>query len=679
MAETTRSRIRCAVVIIALALPLMLHGILHAAPLDFSRPWTAVQSKVLMRAAPDAAGGELRLPFARVTTSFFADFILVQAPELRPFDIGQLDQLTRIPINGVASGLAVADFNGDGTDDFAVADFAGDRVDVYLTRGDREFELANSIGVGPCPVMISASDVDRDGHADLSTLSFYDQTISSARGSGDGRFARPTTSKTGLAALPVLAEDGLAIIDFSTLKNTTQSTRMSDATRQRLLKYLSNAEKAYGRRNKRRTVSQLQKFIKYLKEVDDSRLRATGRDTLILMAKQLIEQILAWRVSVDLTASPGTVAQGDSSTLSWTSFNAATATIDQGVGSVPVNGSASVAPMVTTTYTIAATDVDGLSALDSEVVVVTDGPNTIYVDAENGDDTTGTGTMANPYRSITKGLSAAASGYTVSAAEGLYDVANGEQFPLVLPSGVRLLGAGPAKTAVVGVGTAPPFPCTVQMNPDSVLDSVGLHGAGIIAMAGIAPGTTMGHLEVRNSRIIGYLFGLFLAPLGPGTPSVDVSNCVFDGALFGAQLASANATVENSKFNSSTSAGLLVADTNLDVSGSAFQGNAIGMQTIGPLTAGPFRGNSITGNLTTGVICGSGARPDFGASAGNPGNNIIQNLGAGAAYNFWNSDAATVVDAIGNTWDHNPPWTDYTGTYPPGVDIAGNGPNVKWQ
>ncbi|MEW6365081.1 MAG: DUF1565 domain-containing protein [Acidobacteriota bacterium] len=674
MTEPTSHRYRHAVGCLALVLPLIQWDTAHAGPQDFSRPWSAVHSKVLTRSTPDG-----NQPFAIVTTSFFADFILVLPPRIEYIDVRKFEDLKRIPIEGVVSGLAVADFDGDGTDDFAVADFAGDCVDVFFTRGDREFERSASIAVGPCPVMISAGDIDRDGRTDVSTLNFYDRTVSSARGIGDGRFAGATTSSTGIAALPVFAEDALAIIDFDTLKDAVLTVRMSDQTRQRLLKYLANAEKAYGRRNKRRTGAQLQKFIKYVKEVDDPRLRTTGRNTLILMAKQLIDQILAWRVSVDLTASPDTMAQGDSATLSWTSFNAVTATIDQGVGSVPVDGSTTVAPRTTTTYTITVTDTDGLSALDSQIVKITGAATTIYVDAENGDDATGVGSMENPYKSMTKGLSEATDGYTVSAAEGLYDVSNGEQFPLLIPSGVKLEGAGATQTVVAGAGLVAPIPCTVLMDPGSVLDSVGLYGGGLIPVSGIAPGATMGHLDVRNCRIAGYLAGVALAPLGPGTPSLELVNSTIIGGLAGVAVTNVDVEIQNSLVTSSILTGLIAQDSSMDIRGSSFQSSPVGMLLTGAGAVGPCRDSSIIDNLLEGVVCTSGAHPDFGTDASHLGGNIIRNLGAGALHNFGNDDPATLVNAVGNTWDHDPPWTDYTGTFPAGVDIVGNGPNVKWQ
>ena len=61
--------------------------------------------------------------------------------------------------------------------------------------------------------------------------------------------------------------------------------------------------------------------------------------------------------TVTLTATPSTINGGQSSTLSWTSTNATTLIIDQGVGSVTVPaGSVTVAPNATTIYTITATN-----------------------------------------------------------------------------------------------------------------------------------------------------------------------------------------------------------------------------------------------------------------------------------------------------------------------------------
>jgi len=663
---------------VALVLSLLLHGSAIAG--DFSKPWSAVQSNALTRTAPDGAS---RQPFATVTTSFFQGFILLQPPDLRPHKLGTFDDGTMIPHGGVASGLAVADFNQDGVDDFAVADFAKNRVDVYLARRDGTYARGTSIDVGRCPVQVSARDVDGDGRADISALSYYDRTVSWARGEGGGRFARTEISREKLGVAPILSDMVSTTISFDTLENAVKSTKMSATTRQALLRYLARAEKAYGKNNNRRTGLAMQGFINYLQTVNDPRLKTTSRDALILMAKELLDTLFARRLSVDLTASPETVAHGESSTLSWTSFNAVEAAIDEGVGTVPVNGTTAVSPSKTTTYTITVKDSDGLAAIDSQVVKVTGAVNAIYVDATNGDDTLGDGSMEHPYKTITKGLSQAAAGVTVFVAEGLYNIENGDTFPLVIPAGVTLQGDGSTKTIIVGAGEEVPpaaFLFTVQMNPDSTLDSIGLYSSGALVI-GISPASSKGALTVQHCRVVGQDYGILQTPMWePLTPSLDVTDCIVAGCVWDLVYEKSTGTVSNSRITSAMKLGLMCDNSSVDVTGSVLQGSYSGVIMGNSGATGLFRSNSIVDNIQAGVFCISGAHPDFGTSASNLGNNTIRNLNAGASCNLVNADSGTLVFAVGNTWDHDPPWTDFSGTFlPPAVDIMGDGPNVKWQ
>ena len=64
---------------------------------------------------------------------------------------------------------------------------------------------------------------------------------------------------------------------------------------------------------------------------------------------------------VSFTASPVIVAPGQSSTLSWTTAGATSASIDNGVGAVPVNGSVIVSPVQGTRYTLTVTGPGGTS------------------------------------------------------------------------------------------------------------------------------------------------------------------------------------------------------------------------------------------------------------------------------------------------------------------------------
>ncbi|MDQ6802891.1 MAG: hypothetical protein M3041_18970 [Acidobacteriota bacterium] len=76
-------------------------------------------------------------------------------------------------------------------------------------------------------------------------------------------------------------------------------------------------------------------------------------------------------------ATPGTIATGDSSTLSWTTLNATSVSIDNGVGSQNASGSVIVAPKQTTVYTLTATGPNGTVRATATVTVAGAGPRVV--------------------------------------------------------------------------------------------------------------------------------------------------------------------------------------------------------------------------------------------------------------------------------------------------------------
>ncbi|MFY9550696.1 MAG: OmpA family protein [Thermoanaerobaculia bacterium] len=73
--------------------------------------------------------------------------------------------------------------------------------------------------------------------------------------------------------------------------------------------------------------------------------------------------------TVSLSASPASIRQGQCTTLTWSSANASSVSIDQGVGRVDPSGSRQVCPDSTTQYTIAAVS-EGESRAASTTVTV---------------------------------------------------------------------------------------------------------------------------------------------------------------------------------------------------------------------------------------------------------------------------------------------------------------------
>ena len=75
--------------------------------------------------------------------------------------------------------------------------------------------------------------------------------------------------------------------------------------------------------------------------------------------------------------SPGSIALGQSSTLSWSVSGATTVSIDQEIGEVALTGSWVVSPTTTATYTLTATNDAGSVTATAQVVVTTEAQHSV--------------------------------------------------------------------------------------------------------------------------------------------------------------------------------------------------------------------------------------------------------------------------------------------------------------
>lgn len=69
-------------------------------------------------------------------------------------------------------------------------------------------------------------------------------------------------------------------------------------------------------------------------------------------------------------ATPSTIGPGGSSILSWSSTNATSCSINQGVGPVPTTGTKTVSPLATTEYTLTCTGLGGTATAKTIVTVL---------------------------------------------------------------------------------------------------------------------------------------------------------------------------------------------------------------------------------------------------------------------------------------------------------------------
>lgn len=202
----------------------------------------------------------------------------------------------------------------------------------------------------------------------------------------------------------------------------------------------------------------------YTGTVTDSKNR-----TAYCSVKVVVKKVPAPVCTMD--ANKTTIEEGESVNLSWTSDNATSASLDQGIGNVSLSGNKSVSPTETTTYTGTFKNDKGdkvtcakkITVKKPVVPVCTLAPiqGRVIVDLKKTDGTYDKLSTSNPL--ISKNVSIPAGTYTITAESfdaysGRKDVASGqnhEQWNLELYNGTTLQNSfGPTSDLQDGVDEA---------------------------------------------------------------------------------------------------------------------------------------------------------------------------------------------------------------------------------
>ena len=134
-----------------------------------------------------------------------ADLVLASANGINLL-LGNGDGTFRAPalISGGSGVLAVGDFNGDGKADLAIGN--GSTVSVWIGNGDGTFPTALADSAQTQATFILVADVNRDGVADLVTLSANNK-VSVQLGNGNGTFQAPVSTFAAPSAASVAVGD----------------------------------------------------------------------------------------------------------------------------------------------------------------------------------------------------------------------------------------------------------------------------------------------------------------------------------------------------------------------------------------------------------------------------------------------------------------------------------------
>jgi len=113
-------------------------------------------------------------------------------------------------VGGNPTGVAIADFNGDGILDMAISNDMSNTVAIYLGNGDGTFQMPTNHDVYPTGAdtyNILVGDVNNDGKLDLVTGNLSSQSISVLLGNGDGTFQPAINIPTGAEAQSIAMAD----------------------------------------------------------------------------------------------------------------------------------------------------------------------------------------------------------------------------------------------------------------------------------------------------------------------------------------------------------------------------------------------------------------------------------------------------------------------------------------
>jgi uncharacterized repeat protein (TIGR01451 family) len=171
-----------------------------------------------------------------------------------------------------------------------------------------------------------------------------------------------------------------------------------------------------------------------------------------------------------------------------------------------------------------------------QAVSLPDG-QTVYVDPITGSDTTGTGSASAPWRSIKRAIQTVSAGDTISALAGTYSTATGETFPINLPPGVKLMGAGRDVVTIQGQSSQPVIyigSSSTDFFSDTLISDVTVRGGS----SGVQLYSTQSYVDsptILNVRAIANSIGI----------AIDTSAVYQNGATV-APLISNTETINNS-------------------------------------------------------------------------------------------------------------------------------------
>ncbi|UBF28503.1 DUF1565 domain-containing protein [Kovacikia minuta CCNUW1] len=279
------------------------------------------------------------------------------------------------------------------------------------------------------------------------------------------------------------------------------------------------------------------------------------------------------------------------------------------------------------------------------------GATVIYVNPGAGTDTSGAGSQARPYRSITYALQYAQPGTVVQLERGSYIQETGEVFPIRIPPGVILRGEEASKgqtVAIIGGGIfiSPTFArqnVTILAGKDSDIRGISVLNPNVRG-TGIWVEST--NPTIRNCTFSrNHREGVFIT--GTGNPKVEQNVFTQNGGNGVSIASNARGEIRDNVFQN-TGFGLAIGGNSAPlVIGNQISQNVDGIY-INDSARPVLRNNLIENNSRDGIVATIRANPDLG-NAESAGNNTIRN---NRQYDLDNATGGTLY-SVGNTLDRS--------------------------
>lgn len=157
-----------------------------------------------------------------------------------------------------------------------------------------------------------------------------------------------------------------------------------------------------------------------------------------------------------------------------------------------------------------------------------------YVDANTGDDLSGTGSSVNPFKTISKAVSESTTSNTViNVLPGTYNAALGEMFPIILDSSISLVGGGATADEVTISGSGSytssamqVYDVAVVLNGSNKIDNLEITAS---SQTGIVVDNSQNIAKLSNSRFVGSNIGVVLE----ASTRNDINNSAIEGNVTG--------------------------------------------------------------------------------------------------------------------------------------------------